>query len=104
MRPSYPFKPHTPSISLSVTSSSGSVAIPASKPTQVRLSTDGGDSVCYVKFGDSSVTAASDGTDMRIGPGTIEIFSVPYYQGVTHVAAKTASGTATLYITGGEGA
>ena len=102
MRPSYPFRPYTPSVSLSVTSSSGSVAIPASGPTQARLSTNSTDSVCFVKFGTSGVSAASDGTDMRLGPGAIEVFSVPL--NATHIAAKTASGTATLYITGGEGA
>jgi hypothetical protein len=39
---------------------------------------------------------------MRMGPGSIEVFSVPL--NATHVAAITASGTATLYVTPGSGA
>jgi hypothetical protein len=102
MRPAYPFRPITgaQSTTLSVSTSSNRVAIP-SNPMQVRLSTNGADAVCFVEFGDSSVTAAAS-TGMRMGPGSIEVFSIPL--GATHVAAITASGSATLYVTPGAGA
>jgi hypothetical protein len=102
MRHPLSFRPQpTNSTTLSVTASSDRVGIPGS-PSQVRLSTNGTDSVCFIEFGDSNVTAVSTGTSMRLGPGAIEVFSVPL--NATHIAAKTASGTATLYITPGEGA
>src|SRR5688500_609681 len=102
MRHSLSFKPQAASsTTLSVTSASGNVAIPGN-PTQVRLSTDVGDAVCFIDFGTSGVAAVSSGASMRLGPGAIEVFTVPL--NATHVAAKTAAGTATLYITPGEGA
>jgi hypothetical protein len=101
MRHPLPFRPQpVNSTTLSVTTSSDRVGIPGN-PSQVRLSTNGADSVCFIEFGDSSVTAASTGTSMRLGPGAIEVFSVPV--NATHIAAKTAAGTATLFITPGEG-
>ncbi len=102
MRHPLSFKPQAASSAmLSVTSTSGNVLIPGN-PTQVRLSTDSTDSICFVEFGTSGVAAMSSGASMRLGPGAIEVFTVPL--NVTHVAAKTAVGTATLYITPGEGA
>jgi hypothetical protein len=101
MRPSYPFRPQAANTaSLAVTTSSDRVAI-TGNPTQVRLRTNGADAVAFITFGDSTVTAAT-ATGIPLGPGAIEVFSVPL--NATHIAAITASGTATLYVTPGEGA
>ena len=96
-----PFRPQaTGSTSLAVTAASGSVAIPGAAPTEVRLSIPATDSAAFIEFGTSTITAAT-ATGMRIAPGAVEVFRVPL--NATHIAAITASGTATLYITSGEG-
>jgi hypothetical protein len=101
MRPAYPFSPQAGnSITRSVSTSSASVAIPGD-PTRVRLLTKPTDSPVWVEFGTSGVTASTS-TSMRLNAGAIEVFSVPL--NVTHIAAITDSGSATLYITPGEGA
>lgn len=93
------------SVSLAVTSTTGNVAIPGTvagenRPT-VRLYNAGGVDV-HVAFGTSnSITAAADGTAMVIPAGVVEGFEPQ--RGMTYLAAIVASGTATLYITRGEG-
>ena len=54
----------------------------------------------FVNFGGSGVTATL-AAGMPIAPGATEAFGLEPSQ--THVAAITASGTATLYITTGDG-
>jgi len=80
------------------------VALPANT-RRVMLTTVANDSMIFAEFGDSSVTAVvpSGGTlgATPINGGDAQMFSVP--PNATYIAAITASGTATLYITPGEG-
>lgn len=69
---------------------------------QARLHNAGGATV-FFRVGDSTVEAAT--TDIPIPAGAVEIITVKNLDADpdTHIAAITASGTATLYITTGEG-
>jgi hypothetical protein len=84
-------------VSLAVTTTTGRVALVGDAST-VRLY-NAGTATAFVKFGDSSITAAT--TNMPIPAGAIEAFRPPGSS--THLAAITSSGTATLYATSGEG-
>lgn len=102
---SHLFTPLSPTANLSVSTSSSRVAKTA-LPTnsggathELRL-VNTGSVVVFVEFGDSAVTAAV-ATGMPILPGTVESFQLNAAQ--THIAAITASGTATLYATTGLG-
>jgi len=66
---------------------------------EVRL-TNLGSATSFVVFGDSTVEATVE-AGMPILPNTTEKFTVSAAH--THVAAITASGTATLYVTSGLG-
>lgn len=83
-------------VSLAVTTTTGRVATVGDAST-IRIY-NAGTATVFVKFGGSSVTAAT--TDMPIPAGVVETFRTGT---LTHVAAITASGTATLYVTSGEG-
>lgn len=101
-QPTRPFRPQaTGGASLAVSNSTGSVAIPGSAPTHVRLHTKTTDADCFIEFGTSGVVAAT-ATGMVFGYGSTEYIPVPL--NATHIAAITASGTATLYVHAGEGA
>lgn len=91
------FQPDATTTVLAVTAASARTALPAG--VAVRLS-NAGDVAISVRFGDSTVTAAT--TAMDILPGSAEVFRVP--TGATHLAAIVASGTGTLKITAGSGA
>lgn len=54
----------------------------------------------FIEFGNSTVTASTT-ADAPIAPGSVEPFHVYPYE--THVAAITASGSATVYFSPGEG-
>jgi hypothetical protein len=54
--------------------------------------------IVFVEFGQSGVTASTS-TSAPVAPGSVEIFSSPY----PYAAAITASSTATVYFTPGEG-
>ena len=104
-RPLQPFTPYAASTqALAVTNTSAHVALPAAT-RQVMLSTIANDALCFVEFGGSGVTAVvpSGGTlgGTPINGGDAQLFSVPI--NATSIAAITASGTATLYITPAEG-
>ena len=92
------------SVSLAVTSTTGNVALPGTVATEnrptVRLYNAGAVDV-HVAFGASGVTVVADGTGMVVPPGVVEMFEPQ--RGLTYLAAITAAGTATLYITRGEG-
>lgn len=95
------FSPTGATVSLAVTTTTGSVALTApggSGGSDVRLYNAGG-SLVFVAFGSSTVQAAV--TSLPLPAGQTEVFSVG--PGSTHVAAITASGTATLYATTGRG-
>lgn len=95
---SMPFSPGG-TVSLAVTTSTGRVALPTSSKHQVMITSEPGGATAFIKFGDSAVNAAV--TDTPILPGAVYIFSVVHQD--THVAAITATGTATLYATLGRG-
>ena len=98
--------PFTPSgtVSLSVTDATGNVRLTSPNPVAVRLYNTGTATV-FFKAGPVGVTAAV--TDTPIPSGAIEVFNltptVTIPGGCSHIAAITASGTATLYATVGQG-
>lgn len=94
--PQYLFTPGA-TASISVTTSSARVALPAGGGQLAVLNNGGG--VVFIKFGDSTVTAAV--TDIPVEIGVARGFTPPGT--ATHVAAIIASGTATVYFTAGEG-
>ncbi len=83
--------------SLSVTTSTGNVAITGAGTT-LRLANVTAQE-CFVAFGASTVVATTGGFSV---PGNSQVF-VTIPSGTTHVAAITASGTATLRISRGDG-
>lgn len=104
-RPLQPFAPFVAATqALSVSNASSRVALPANT-RQVLLTTIANDALCFVEFGGSAVVAVvpSGGTlgGTPINGGDAQMFSVPI--NATYLAAITASGTASLYITPGEG-
>src|SRR5260370_25505849 len=105
-RPALPFTPFAAATqALAVTNASGRVALP-SKTRQVMLSTIAGDSICFVEFGNDNTVVAVVPSGATLGGtpingGAAQVFSVPI--NATYVAAITASGTATLYLTPAEG-
>lgn len=96
----YPFTP-AGTVSRAVTGSTASVALSATgfPASTVEIQSLPGNSVAFIKFGDSTVTAAT--TDYPVLPGVDKIVTVP--PNVTHVAAIGTTGT-TLYFTSGHGA
>jgi hypothetical protein len=92
--------PFTPggSATLAATTSSGRVALDTHGGMQV-LIFSAGTAVTFIKFGDSTVTAAV--TDIAIPSGFNRIFTIP--PGATHVAGITGASTATVYFTRGDG-
>ena len=102
---SHLFTPLSPTVSLSVTTSSARVAKTA-LPTNSGGAThelrivNTGTVVVFVAFGDGTVTADA-ATGMPILPNTVESFQLSASQ--THIAGICASGTATLYATTGLG-
>lgn len=92
--------PFTPggSSTLAATTSSAAVALAASQGAQV-LIYSAGTATTFIKFGDSTVTAAV--TDIAIPSGFNRIFTIP--PGATHVAGITGASTATVYFTRGDG-
>jgi len=101
-------KPFTPvddgTASIAVTTSSASAAI-KQQPTgahQIRLFNAGSATVFWAA-GSAGVSAAV--TDIPLPSGAIEVVTLTNTNGgaATHVAAIAASGTATLYLTTGQG-
>jgi len=86
---------------LAVTSTTGNVALGHSGAFEgdeidVRVMTAPGGATTFIRFGASGVVATV-AAGIPIPPGVPCGFTVP--SGTTHVAAITASGTATLYAT-----
>jgi hypothetical protein len=86
-------------VSLAATTATANVALApnAGAGNSVRISSLTANSLSFIKFGTSGVTAAL--TDIPILPGTITTLTIP--PGTTHVAGITAATTATLYFTSG---
>lgn len=97
-----PFQPYAATNLVAGTTGADRVQLPGTfqpqQPRTVRIYNAGSVAVALA-FGDSAVTAAA--TDLTMPPGAVEVFSVQ--QGLTHVAARAASGSCTLNITAGEG-
>lgn len=96
------FSPTGSTVNLAVTNSTGSVALPQAGNKglwNVRVNNLGSATV-FINFGTSAVTATT-AAGMPITAAAPEVFSVP--DGATHVAAITASGTATVYFTASTG-
>lgn len=92
--------------SISATTSTARVAIgtetanEAEYPRIVAIGTRTGDADVYVTFGNSAVNATLT-TGSLVPGGTVRGFRAP--AGTTHVAAITASGTATVCVETGRG-
>ena len=88
--------------SLAATNATGRVNISTNGGRQVRLY-NSGTVIIFVKFGDSTVNAAT--TDTPIPPGAVEVLTYDrLLSGANnYVAGITAAGSGTLYITVGEG-
>jgi hypothetical protein len=84
------------STTISVTTSTASKTIQG-QPRQIRLY-NSGDVAVFVRWGKGSQSAVT--TDMAIAPGATEAFTK---EDADTIAAITASGSATLYITCGTG-
>jgi hypothetical protein len=98
-----PFLGQTTAVSVSGSTARGALNLPAANTgltggMTVRIYNATSVTV-FIKFGDSTVTAAT--TDTPIAPGAVEMFAA---DGATYVAGITASGTGTLYATPGMGA
>lgn len=90
------FMPGGDTALLAAGTTSGRVALDPNS-NAVRVVNDG-TVTAFLQFGD--VMAAATVTKMPIKAGTTEVFTKG---AATHVAAITASGTANLYFTSGEG-
>lgn len=89
------FGPSGPTVTLAATTTTSRVALPS---RNVRFH-NGGSATVFVRFGDSTVTAAVTNA-MPIPAGGVEMFC---HADATHIAAIYASGTGTIYVTPGEG-
>jgi len=97
-----PFFPGT-TVSLAVTTSTGNVSLTGADgkgKRQLRLYNAGSVAV-FIRIGVTGVVAAV--TDMPIPPGAVEVITLRDASGQMFLAGITASSTATLYATVGEG-
>lgn len=92
--------------SISASTSSARVAVTTETASQneypiiVAIGSRTGDADVYVTFGDSAVVATAT-TGSLVNGGSVRGFRLP--SGTTHVAAITASGTATVCVETGRG-
>ena len=94
------FSPIGATVNIAVTTSTGRVALTDNthlSGDDVRLY-NSGSVVVFFAFGNSTIDATV--TSTPLAPGASEVFDAGRS---THVAAITASGTATLYATSGRG-
>jgi hypothetical protein len=92
-----PFSPGA-TANLSVTTSTGNVALPSGAGSRFLLQNSGANPF-FFKVGNSSVTAAV--TDTPLLAGESRVFTLD--PSATTIAAITGTATATLYVTRGEG-
>jgi hypothetical protein len=94
-----PFRPvANGTLTLSATTSSSRVQVSAVAVPQEYRIYNAGTVAVFIEDGNSAVTANTT-ADVPIAPGAIEVLTLAG----THVAGITASGTATIYITPGDG-
>lgn len=86
--------------SLSVTTSSASVALPTTSPSDCIVidNSETGATECYVKTGSSTVTADTTAAHIAAGEKAAYRFDPDH----THIAAITASGSTTLRVQRGD--
>lgn len=92
-------------ISVAATTSSGSAAFGAELPQGEFdvLVTNGGTVLAFVDFGNGAPTASAADTPIPGGGSRVLRMTNPQKAPITHVAAITATGTATVYFTPGHG-
>lgn len=102
MKPFAPASAGTSSISVTTTSARAAVKQQPTGAHQLRLF-NAGTATVFWAFGDGTAVATTG--DMPLPAGAIEVLTLPNASNAptTHVAAITASGTATLYMTTGQG-
>lgn len=102
MNPFCPIDDATASVSVTTSSAASLIKADPEGSFQLRLYNAGTATVFYA-VGGASVTAAV--TDVPLPSGAIEVITVqnPQSSPVTHIAAITASSTATLYASTGFG-
>ena len=95
------FSPVGTTKSLSVSGATNRVALPvlAAMPRTVRVLNDLAEKV-FIEFGVSDVNAVTT-TSLPLGAGAVEFFEIG--PAVTHMAAVSASGSGTVYVTEGQG-
>ncbi len=99
--PSRPFRAQpAKTATLSVTTATGSVAL-LGQATEYRIF-NAGAAIAFIEFGSSTITAAV-ATGIPIPSGAVEIYRPPIGVAAPYLAGITASGTATVYATPGEG-
>jgi hypothetical protein len=95
------FTPNTAAtVTVAVTSSSGSTAVALVGGGQSINLTNAGPAIAFVELGPSTQTAAV-ATGFPLLPG--EVFTVTRTRNATHVVAITSASTATVYATTGDG-
>jgi hypothetical protein len=93
-----PFQPGGPTVTLAVTATTAKVQVqPSGNNKSIRVFNSGTVPV-FIACGDSAITATT-AAGMPIAPGTVEIIGCT----VTHIAGIAASGTASVYLTPGNG-
>lgn len=102
MKPFTPADDATSSIAVTTSTANGPIRLQPTGAHQLRLF-NLGPSVVFWALGPTGVTAAT--TDIPLPVGAIEVVTVPNAGAapLTHVAAITQSGTATLYVSTGQG-
>lgn len=103
MKPFTPADDATSSINVTTSSNSAPIRLQPTGAHQLRLF-NLGPSVVFWALGPTGVTAAA-AADIPLPVGAIEVITVPNTGAspLTHVAAIAQSGTATLYLTTGQG-
>ncbi len=100
---SEPFTPTGATVNIAATGTTSAVALgtPSGQGGMAVRVFNAGAATVFIEFGVSTVEAAT-ASSMPVPAGAVETFSVG--PSVTHAAAITASGTATVYFTPGQGA
>jgi hypothetical protein len=100
MKPFIPSPAGTVNINVSGSSQSVSLAVTGG-PQQVRVMNNGTATV-WVNFGPTGVTAAT-ASGMPVGPGVIEVITIPDFGATPYAAAIAAGSTGNVYFTPGYG-
>lgn len=92
-----PFSPTGPTVTLSATTTTSNGNINAGSAA-LRV-VNAGTAAAFIRWGTGAQTAVI--TDLPILPSSMEIFCIP--PSATNVGVITGTGTATVYVTPGEG-